>query len=82
MYSTHVQAVKDWQLILVTLAVAGFGSWLVLMQVAIPQFTPNPQLIRDTEAGTGFNVCCRYHFCYWKVTILLIHVWHTLGGWH
>ena len=56
MTKLQMHAVKDWQLILVTLVVTGSGVVLVSLQVAVPQFRPDLELIPDEEAGIELNV--------------------------
>ena len=41
---------------LATLAVAGFGTLLVTLQVVVPHFRPDPNLRPDTEAGDSSDV--------------------------
>ena len=50
------QKVKDWQLILATLVVTGCGVILVVLQVAVPQFRADPELISDVESGNKLTV--------------------------
>ncbi len=63
-----LQTVRDWHLIIVTLLIAGFGTLLVTLQVAIPQLQPTPQLILDNEHGTERDV---RSFCAVCVKILM-----------
>ena len=71
-----MQAVKDWQLILVTLIVTGAGLVLVFLQVVVPQFRPDPELISDEEAGTELNVCRLFDYN----TLAYIHYSIQMNG--
>lgn len=53
----YIQAVKDWQLVVMVACIVSTGILLMLLRIAIPQFRVAPSLRIDSEQPTGINVC-------------------------